>query len=175
VKELCYFWAKFLPPPAGPLGNYHILAHYSPTQSLACCPLPLFHWLLDASRQDRTGRQDARHTPAARPPSRHRPSATARRTQSPRRPAGSRHRPARAAGRLAAASPRAACSALPGNTTLRRTGAPRCSGVQRPPQLRQPLDALYAHRQPASVRNLLATIPSEHLSLLFVLCYVLEF
>jgi hypothetical protein len=111
-----------------------------------------------------------RRTPAAtahRPsravdqsPSRHRPSRVVdqRRRPEPQTP------PPSAPSRPAAASPRAARCQAPA-VPVRLSGVARW---RRPPQasacqaVKQPLGARYARRQPASVRNLLATIPSEH-------------
>jgi hypothetical protein len=136
-------WAKFLPPPAGPLGHYHILAHYSHTRSLACCPLSLFHWSLDASRQDRSGRQDARQPPpptarTARPPT----AATAQHAQSPSR-------------RLAARSAlHAARKYKIGRQVPRR---PQCLCLFGCPAWRRPPQPV---RQPAARRSL-RTLPAR--------------
>jgi hypothetical protein len=158
VKELCYFGLKICPSyllqrPAGPLPYLGPLFSFLTHGHLALAGV------LPAGRQPPGDGRRQSVTPAALPACRHRSPAIARSrpiAQPP--PPIARSRPAPRAPD-ATASPRAARCQAPA-VHVRLSGMARW---RRPPQpVKQPLVARYARRQPPSVRNLLATIPSEH-------------
>jgi hypothetical protein len=157
-------WAKnmsFLPPPASsrPITISWPIILISHTRSLG------FGWgFAGWSPAARTGGRTPSVRHASRPAATaHRPSRAVAQPPPPTarsRPAPRRHRPACADAQPTAAQPPPRRAQHAARRPQCLSGCPAWRRLAQP--VKQPLGARYARRQPASVRNLLATIPSEH-------------